>query len=127
MPTLVAGPFVKTGCVVSTQLGHASILETLVTRFGIQSLNSRMDAANDLSSAIQAQYLTAPQPAVTLPQLPVSRSRILARPQRHGHHLEMVAAARLLPRHLDRRSKGIGQTDHVLTWAERLGAIRIVG
>jgi phospholipase C len=128
VPTLALGPFVKKGCVVSTQLEHSSIAKTLVTRFGMQSPNARATAANDLSSVIQPQYLSNPQPPVTLPAMTVSQSKILARKARPGHHPEMWQAAErgLIPRHLDRRSPGLGETAHVLSWAERLGAIRIV-
>jgi phospholipase C len=128
VPTLCAGPFVKKGCVVSTQFEHASIIKTLITRFGIQSPNARASAANDLSSVIQPGYLQLPQPPVTLPKLTISPTKILARKLRSGHHPEMWSAAEsgVIPRHLDRRSRGLGETAHVLKWAEKLGAIRII-
>jgi phospholipase C len=104
------------------------VVKTLITRFGIQSPNARATAANDLSSVIQPQYLTNPQPPVTLPTLTVSQSKILSRKAPLGHHPEMWKAAEsgIIPKHLDRRSRGIGETAHVLRWAEKLGAIRIV-
>jgi phospholipase C len=127
VPTLVTGPFVKKGCVVSTVLEHSSVLKTLMVKYNLPSLNQRVDAANDLSSVIQPAYLNDPQPPVALPQLSINRSRILSRPTAMNHHPELWQAAqrRIIPRHLDRRSKGIGETEHVLRWAQRLGVARV--
>ncbi len=52
VPAFVVGPTVWSGQVVSTQFDHASIAATLATRFGIQSMGPRMEAANDLASCI---------------------------------------------------------------------------
>lgn len=127
VPTLALGPFVRKGCVVSTKLEHSSIPKTLATRFGIPSLNQRMDAASDLSSVIQPGFLADPQPPIALPQLTVNRGALLAR-KFAIHHPELWQAAESgrIPRHLDRRSKGIGETEHVLRWAQKLGVARVI-
>jgi phospholipase C len=130
VPTLVAGPYVRRGCTVDTVLDHVSVLKTLTTRFNVTPLNARHAAANDLASTISPMFLSNPQPAPQLPQLLVSMSRLRAREAeyRASHHGEMWQAAEqgLIPRHLDRRSPGIGEMQHVLDWGERLGAIKLV-
>jgi phospholipase C len=114
---------------VDTQLEHVSVIKTLTKRWDLPSLNARVDAANDLSSAISPMFLKDPQPAPVLPKLDVSMSRIRSRVVRGEHHREMWEAAEsgLIPRHLDRRSKGLGATESVLAWGEKLGALRIRG
>src|SRR6185503_17067203 len=44
VPTIVAGPFVKRGCAVSTVLEHTSIIKTLTTRFDLPLLTQRVAA-----------------------------------------------------------------------------------
>jgi phospholipase C len=131
VPTLVAGPFVRTGCPVDTLLEHVSVIKTLTKRWDLPSLNQRVDAANDLSSTISPMFLKNPQPAPELPMLDVSMSRVRSRMLRpaRAHHEEMWDAAerRMIPRHLDRRSQGLGATESVLAWGEKLGALRIRG
>jgi phospholipase C len=127
VPGIVAGPFVRRGCVVSTQLEHVSMLRTLQTRFGLPSLNQRVDAANDLSSCIDPALFNNPQPPITLPELQVSMSRLAARKEQRITQPELWDAAQrgLIPRHLDRRSEGLQITRRVLSHAERLGAVRL--
>jgi phospholipase C len=62
VPTLVVGPTVRRGAVDSTVREHVSIARTLATRFGIASLNARMDAAADLSSCIDPALAAGPPP-----------------------------------------------------------------
>lgn len=125
VPTIVAGPFVKRGCVVSTTFEHVSIMKTLVTRFGIELINARVGAAKDLSSCIQAAYLDDPQPPVTLPQLTISMSKVLSRPAPTSH-VEMHEAMKHVPAHLDRRAEGVEITKRFLAHAERLGVVKVV-
>jgi phospholipase C len=126
VPSLVVGPFVRKGCVISETFEHVSILKTLCTRFGLPHLNERVTVSNDLSSCIQPEYLSAPQPPIELPELQISMSALLSRPVHRGHP-EMWAAAEsgVIPRALDRRSEGLGATERVLEWGERLGALRV--
>ena len=129
VPTLVAGPYVRRGCPVDTLLEHASVIKTLQKKWNLPSLTNRADAANDLSSVIHAPFFDKPQPAPEMPMLDISMSRLRARAPRAGHHREIWEAAekRLIPRHLDRRSQGLGATEAVLAWGEKLGALRIRG
>ncbi|HEU4412104.1 MAG TPA: alkaline phosphatase family protein [Polyangiaceae bacterium] len=130
VPSLVAGPFVRRGCAVSRQLEHVSVIKTLTTRFGLPSLNGRVDATNDLSCCIDPAALADPHPPVTLPPTTVSLSRLRARARRPRapHHPEIWAAAEggLIPRHLDRRREGDAITRRVLEHAVRLGAVRLI-
>jgi phospholipase C len=124
VPTVLIGPHVRRGCTVSTELEHSSVLKTLVTRFGIRVATERVAQASDFSSAIDPRYLENPQPPPRLPQLALSRRQLEARPA-SVHHVEMARAAARLPRQLDRRSAGIGQTEHVLRWGQKLGVLRL--
>jgi phospholipase C len=128
VPSIVAGPFAKSGCTVTTEFEHVSILKTLARRFGLPSLNKRMTAANDLSSCIQPVYLDDPQSAVTLPVVPVPFKQIEERPVASDTHPELRAAVdrACLPAHLDRRKEGLEITKRVLESGERLGAVRVV-
>ncbi|MEZ4371998.1 MAG: alkaline phosphatase family protein [Polyangiaceae bacterium] len=126
VPSLVLGPHVRRGCVVSAQLEHASLAKTLSTRFGIPHLNDRVAAANDFSTCIDPYYLDNPAPAPVLPQLSISRSRLLSRPRLGGEHPEMAEVARRLPHYAKRISHaGLGETEHVLRWGQELGALRV--
>ena len=59
VPALVIGPQVWRGRVVSTPFEHVSVLSTLRTRFGIERLGPRMDAAADLTPCLDPGRLTA--------------------------------------------------------------------
>ncbi|MGK4004756.1 alkaline phosphatase family protein [Sorangium sp. So ce1036] len=127
VPSIVAGPFVREGCAVSTELEHVSVLRTLETRFGIPALNARASAANDLSCCIDPALLRSPRAPIVLPQLEVSLSRLRARTAPRISQPELWEAAErgLIPRHLDRRDDGPQIARRVLAHAERLGAARI--
>ncbi|MRG95390.1 alkaline phosphatase family protein [Polyangium spumosum] len=79
VPSLVIGPSVRRGEVVSTVLEHVSIASTLATRFGIESLGPRMDATADLSSCIDpARVGFPPGPMGKLPRIELDRRRVEA-------------------------------------------------
>ncbi|MDQ3368859.1 MAG: alkaline phosphatase family protein [Myxococcota bacterium] len=59
VPAMIAGPYVKQGYVSSVQLDHTSALKHLQNTFGLDSLTARVDAANDLSDAIDMERLAA--------------------------------------------------------------------
>jgi phospholipase C len=128
VPSIVAGPFTRSGCTVTTEFEHVSILRTLARRFGLPSLNTRMSAANDLSSCIQPAYFDAPRPAVALPVVAVPFKQIAQRPAPTNTHSEMRAALEygLIPAHLDRRSEGLAIAQRVLEAGEQLGAVKIL-
>jgi len=127
VPSLVLGPHVRRGCTVSAQLEHASLAKTLATRFGIPELNARVSATADFSSCIDPYYLEHPLSAPTLPQLTVSRQRFLGRARVGVEHPEMREVARRLPRDMQRISHDtLGETEHVLRWAQELGVAKVV-
>ncbi|MDI1429173.1 MULTISPECIES: alkaline phosphatase family protein [Polyangium] len=77
VPSLVIGPSVRAGKVVSTPFEHVSIAATLATRFGIESLGPRMDAAEDLASCIDpARAGLRPGRVGRLPRIEIDRRRV---------------------------------------------------
>ena len=71
VPTLVAGPYVKQGHVSSVVYDHTSALRHLEVAFGLEPLNQRTMAANDLSDFIDMDRLARrdPRPPITLPAI----------------------------------------------------------
>jgi phospholipase C len=59
VPTLVAGPYVKQGEVISTQLEHCSVLRHIDNMFGLESNFRRIAESNDLSDCIDQERLAA--------------------------------------------------------------------
>jgi phospholipase C len=136
VPAIVAGPMVHAGRVVSTPFEHVSIAATLRARFGIQSLNARMDAANDLSSCVDpalAGALSTPASVSTSAALlpTVDLAGALARggavhrtSQPEMHRLARRGGVPL--HHLDMRAPH----ERVASWlrhAQELEAVRVVG
>jgi phospholipase C len=75
VPTLVAGPYVKQGHVSSVTYDHTSALRHLERTFGLEPLNKRTTAANDLSDFIDMDRLARGdwrQP-ITLPAIDLSQ------------------------------------------------------
>jgi phospholipase C len=75
VPTLVAGPYVKEGYVSSVVYDHTSALRHLEVTFGLEPLNQRTMAANDLSDFIDKDRMTRgdPRPPITLPEIDLSQ------------------------------------------------------
>jgi phospholipase C len=133
VPALVIGPSVRQGAVVSTPFDHVSILSTLATRFGIASLNARMDAAADLSSCIDparvADVSAAAASAKLAPTVEVPASvvrtahlRTTSQPEVHA----LAARHGLPPGHVDPRAPH----ERVRAWlrhAQELEALKVVG
>jgi phospholipase C len=73
VPTLVAGPYIKEGHVSSVVYDHTSALRHLEVTFGLESLNQRTMAANDLSDFIDMDRVMRndPRPPITLPDVNV--------------------------------------------------------
>ncbi len=71
VPTLVMGPYAKQGYVSNVEYDHTSALKHLQNHFGLETLNARMDAANDLMDCIDLARLEAvdPAPPITLPDI----------------------------------------------------------
>ena len=63
VPAMVIGPYAKQGYVSSVPYDHTSALKHLQNAFGLESLNVRMDAANDLTDCIDMERLAAGEPA----------------------------------------------------------------
>ncbi|MFZ6185735.1 alkaline phosphatase family protein [Nannocystis pusilla] len=124
VPSLVIGPRVRKGCVVSTQFEHCSIGATLMRRFGIAALNDRMATANDVSSCINPEYLSDPQPGPPIPLVDVSIDRITARVGRTTSQHELFDR---LGVQLDEnfRARQVAATLRLLKHAERLGVARL--
>jgi phospholipase C len=128
VPAIVVGPSVRRGAVVSTQFDHTSVLATLRTRFGIESLGPRMDAAADLSSCIDPDAVADWSPA-RFDRLELQPREMLACAGWEGGHEEMEAALRsgrirgehVDPRDLEERLRGW------LRVAEELDVVRVCG
>lgn len=69
VPTIVAGPYVKQNYVSSVVYDHTSALKHLQNAFDLETLNVRMNAANDLMDCIDMERLLAndPAPPVEIP------------------------------------------------------------
>ena len=78
VPTMIIGPYVKSGHVSSTQYDHTSILKHIETMFGLEPLTKRDATANDLSDAIDTDRLAALDYAepITLPTLDIDPEMI---------------------------------------------------
>lgn len=128
VPGLVIGPHVRRGCVNSTLFEHSSVLATLVRKFGIEALTSRVAAANDLSSCINPDYLGNPQPPTPVPMIDASIDELLVpgRPGSHPEMREMVADGRIpVPPHLQGPGAKRRHALRMLAHAERLGVLRL--
>jgi phospholipase C len=132
VPTIVAGPMVHAGRVVSTPLEHVSVASTLATRFGIRSLNARMDAAADLSSCVDpalAGVVPASTSAALLPTVDLAGALARGGALHHTSQPEMHRLARRggVPlEHLDMRAPH----ERLASWlrhAQELEAVRVVG
>ncbi|MBK8255463.1 MAG: alkaline phosphatase family protein [Polyangiaceae bacterium] len=128
VPGLVAGPFVRKGCFVSTPFDHVSVLRTLQRRFNLPSLNDRMSQTNDLSSCIDPAFIQNPQPPTMLPKVKVSISRVFRKEPRKISQKELwaMAEAGLIAPWLDRRSESDAITRRVLDYGVQLGAVELV-
>jgi len=78
VPTLVIGPHVRKGAVVSTQFEHCSFAKTVAMRFGLPQLNARAEAAADVSDCIDPAFVKHPQPPISLPKLALNEEKALA-------------------------------------------------
>ncbi len=69
VPTMVIGPYAKQNYVSSVVYDHTSALKHLQDEFGLETLNPRMNAANNLMDCIDLDRLAAgdPAPPVEIP------------------------------------------------------------
>lgn len=132
VPSLVVGPTVRRGCAVDDVLEHSSVVATATRRFGLEPLNPRAEAVNDLSTCIDPRRIDDPLPPPVIPPVTVSLSALARRQElarsRPPSHAELAAAIDALrpPRALDRRGEADAIARRVLRWGERLGAVTIV-
>jgi phospholipase C len=78
VPTLLAGPYVKQGNVSSVQYDHTSALKHLQNVFGLEPLNVRCDAANDLTDCIDLDRLSRGEASdpIQLPAVEIDESML---------------------------------------------------
>jgi phospholipase C len=71
VPAMVIGPYAKQQYVSSVEYDHTSALKHLQNAFGLEPLNDRMNAANDLTDCIDMERLAAgnPAPPIELPKI----------------------------------------------------------
>jgi phospholipase C len=129
VPTLVVGPTVWQGQVVSTVFDHVSVAATLATRFGIASLGARMDAARDLASCIDPARVAAPASAArSFPLVEITHAqtvRALARPPSQTELILALDEHRVPAHMVDPRASD----ERLASWlrcAEELAAVRVV-
>ena len=127
VPSVVLGPTVRRGQVVSTTFEHTSVIATLARRFGLPALNGRAAATADLSACLDPARYGQPLPPPVLPPVPMTAAArakaVAATPD--DSHPELAAAldAMDLPPHLDRRRDAGAVTAAFLRCAAAVGAI----
>ncbi len=126
VPAFVIGPTVKRGHLEKGKLEHVSVLSTVKTRFGVQSLNQRMTDTADLSSCIDPAFYKNPQPPPPgMPQVTVGRIPtgigVSSQPE-----LDIMIARGEIPDTaiVDRRSADV-RYRAFLDEAVRVGAVRV--
>jgi phospholipase C len=128
VPSIVAGPYVRPGCVVRTTFEHTSVISTLTRRFGLSPLNPRVAATADLSSCLSPTLVMGrtPRPAPRIAPVTISRARLAANATRRTpshRELALLADRGEIPRALDRRNDSARIVEHVLRAGTRLGAV----
>jgi phospholipase C len=124
VPTVVVGPTVRQGAVVSTPFEHASVAATLRARFGMASLGPRMDAAADLSACIDPALVGSSSVAPRdLPQVELGGAQLAASLASPGDE-ETASALRAGGAPIDARSFEERRSGW-LRWAQDLEAVRV--
>jgi phospholipase C len=127
VPALVIGPHVRRGCVNSTQLEHTSVLKTVIQKWGLDPLTSRVDAAADLSSCIDPSFVDDPQPPAQLPMMIVRRPQPNLAQSSGKSHDELFA---LCDRHgigpAERAKAAREAIEAMFAWGQKLGALKVI-
>jgi phospholipase C len=78
VPSLVVGPYAKSGFVSSVAYDHTSALKHIENMFALEPLTTRSSAANDLSDCIDLARLEAndPAPPIELPAVEIDESSL---------------------------------------------------
>lgn len=131
VPAIVAGPSIRAGSVVSTPLEHVSVISTVTRRFGLPSINARVDATNDLSACVDRELAGKTRRAPKLPAIRIPRSELRARYEagsKHREHPELqdIADQGGVPSHLDRRNDDGRVVQRLLEIGASLGAVELV-
>jgi phospholipase C len=128
VPAVVIGPYVRRGCVNSTKFDHVAPIKTATIRYGLPSINVRVDDANDLSSCIDPTTLDDPQPPVELDPIEADLEDLLreAPPTSHPELREMIANGSI-PLPPDRAYPGAGRdlALRLIAHAQRLGVLKL--
>ena len=129
VPTIVAGPHVRRGCVNSTLLEHVSIISTMTVKHGLAPLNGRVTATADVSSCINPAYIGDPQPPIKLPMIEAPLGELLTSrddPSVHSEMREMIADGRLpIPAHRRHPDAGRDVAMELIRHAQRLGVLKL--
>lgn len=127
VPSLVIGPFVRRGCIDSTQLEHVSVISTVTKRFGLAPLNERVSVTADVSSTINPAYFGAPREPAPIPQLSISVSEVLAKRGTGQEELLAMVQRGEIPLPADRRHPGASRDValRMLDHASRLGVVKL--
>jgi phospholipase C len=130
IPALVVGPYVKPG-VVSTQFDHTSVLAQIQTRYGLERLTARNEAANDLTDCLDWDRLErgAPRPPTPLPALEIDPEVLgrgcVALTGSGQPELERFYDEGHVPAHLDFRPRRDELIAKLLHRAEKMGLLRV--
>jgi phospholipase C len=133
IPAFVIGGRVKRGHVEKTTYEHCSIGATLKARYGIGSLNARMDAAASLAACIDPVLIdqpASPPPNMPVPQLHLGQAladRIgeTSQPSLDTTVQEGLAKGLITEAMIDRRPHE-ARVSEWLRHAERVGAVKLV-
>jgi phospholipase C len=127
VPSLVIGPYVRRGCIDSTQLEHVSVIATATKRFGLTPLNERVTVTNDVSSAIHPAYIDDPRPPAPIPQLSISVSEVLSKRGTGQEELAAMVASGEIRLPADRRHPNASREValRMLDHASRLGVVKL--
>ena len=100
------GPHVRSGCINNNLFEHCSIISTAQRRFGLESINTRIDLSADLSTAINPEYINDPQAPIMLPEVEIDEDRLIEKllPVDTQPELSLIADAGGVPAELDRRA-----------------------
>jgi phospholipase C len=136
VPSLVLGPYVKGGSVISTPFDHTSMLKHIEDMFELDPLTERTSAANNLESCIDFERLEAGKPAepIELPAVEIDESSLPDRCFYNGDEARMGdveklaakwSAAGRFPKELDLRHEARDVPFKVGEALDAMGAGRI--
>ncbi len=107
VPGLIIGPHIRSGCINNNLFEHCSILSTAQRRFGLESLNDRIDSSADFSTAINPDFIDNPQAPINLPEIEIDEERLIEKllPVDTQPELKLIADSGGIPAELDQRAE----------------------